>query len=101
VNSGQAMRLSKGERWVFQQPARYSFFRLVALNLIGIVSLVITLCVAFPFFLVIVTLGTASTGAFALGSRWDEQRGRHHGADPRPALLSGFRSRVSFRMRKP
>jgi len=69
-----ALRLSKGERWVFQPPARYSFFRLAVLHLSGIFSLVITLCVVFPFFLVIVTIGTASAGAYALGSRWDERR---------------------------
>jgi len=43
-----------------------SFLRLTALNLIGIILLVITLCVVFPFFLVIVTVGTASAGACAL-----------------------------------
>ena len=83
VNSGQTLRLSKGERWVFQQPARYSFFRPAVLHLSGIFLLAVTLCVAFPFFLVIVTLGTASTGAFALGSRWDERRGKLHGAHER------------------
>lgn len=45
-----------------------SLFRFTALNLIGIVLLVITLCVIFPFFLVIVTVGTASAGACALRS---------------------------------
>jgi hypothetical protein len=79
VNSGQAPRLSKGERWVFQQPPRYSFVRTVALNLIGFVSLVITLCVAFPFFLVVVSVGTASAGACALRHWRFERRGRHSG----------------------
>jgi len=79
VNSGQTPRLSKGERWVFQQPARYSFVRTVALNLIGFVSLVITLCVAFPFFLVVVSVGTASAGACALRHWRFERRGRHSG----------------------
>jgi hypothetical protein len=79
VNSGRAPRLSKGERWVFQQPARYSFVRTVALNLIGFVSLVITLCVAFPFFLVVVSVGTASAGACALRHWRFERRGRHSG----------------------
>ncbi len=46
-----------------------SILRVTALNLIGIFLLAVTLCVAFPFFLVIVSLGTASTGAYALGSR--------------------------------
>jgi hypothetical protein len=49
-----------------------SILRLTALNLIGIVLLAVTLCVAFPFFLVIVTIGTA--GAYALGNRWDKGR---------------------------
>jgi len=69
-----ALRLSKGERWVFQQPARYSFFRLAALHLSGIFLLAVTLCVAFPFFLVIVSLGTAGAGAYALGNRWNKGR---------------------------
>ena len=86
VNSGQALRLSKGERWVFQPPPRYSFFRLAVLHLSGVFLLAVTLCVAFPFFLVVVALGTASTGAFALGSRWDERRGRLHGARERERL---------------
>jgi hypothetical protein len=48
--------------------------RLTALNLIGIFLLAVTLCVALPFFLVIVSIGTASMGAYALGSRWDNGR---------------------------
>ena len=51
-----------------------SILRVTALNLIGIFLLAVTLCVAFPFFLVIVSIGTASTGAYALGSRWDKGR---------------------------
>jgi hypothetical protein len=63
-----ALRLSKGERWVFQPPARYSFFSLAVLYLSGIVLLAVTLCVVFPFFLVVVSIGTASAGAYALGA---------------------------------
>jgi hypothetical protein len=55
----------------------------VALNLFGISLFTVTLSVVFPFFLVIVTMGTASAGAYALGSRLDERRGRHHGARER------------------
>jgi hypothetical protein len=46
-----------------------SFFRLTAFNLSGIVLLAVTLCVVFPFFLVIVSIGTASAAAYELGSR--------------------------------
>jgi hypothetical protein len=46
-----ALKLSKGERWVFLPPARYSFFRLAVLHLSGIVLLVITVSVVLPFFL--------------------------------------------------
>ena len=46
-----ALRLSKGERSVFLPPARYSFFRLAVLHWSGIVLLVITVSVVFPFFL--------------------------------------------------
>ena len=74
VNSGQALRLSKGERWVFQPPARYSFVRLAVLHLSGIILLAVTLCVAFPFFLVVVSIGTASAGAYALGNGWNKGR---------------------------
>jgi hypothetical protein len=74
---------TKSERSVFQQPARYSFFRLAMLHLSGIFLLAVTLCVAFPFFLVVVSVGTASAGAYALGRRWDERRGRHYGARER------------------
>ncbi len=54
-----------------------SVLRLTAFNLIGIFLLVITLCLVFPFFLVIVIIGTASAGAYALASRWQERRGRY------------------------
>jgi len=57
-----------------------SLLRLTAFNLIGIVLLAITLCVVFPFFLVIVIIGTTSGAAYALGRRWSERRGRHYGA---------------------
>ena len=46
-----ALRLSKGERWVFLPPARYSFPRLAVLHLSEIVLLVITVSVVLPFFL--------------------------------------------------
>jgi hypothetical protein len=46
-----------------------SFFRLTAFNLSGIVLLAVTLYVVFPFFLVIVSIGTASAAAYELGSR--------------------------------
>lgn len=51
-----------------------SILRLTALNLTGIFVLAVTLCVAFPFFLVVVSIGTASDGASALGSRWNKGR---------------------------
>jgi len=70
---------TKSERSVFQQPARYSFFRLAMLHLSGIFLLAVTLCVAFPFFLVVVSVGTASAGACALRHWRFERRGRHSG----------------------
>jgi hypothetical protein len=56
------------------------FLRHAGLNLFGMVLFAVTLCVVFPFFLVIVILGTASTGACALGNWRDERRGGHGGA---------------------
>ena len=70
---------TKSERSVFQQPARYSFFRLAMLHLSVIFLLAVTLCVALPFFLVVVTIGTASAGAGALQHWRFERRGRHSG----------------------
>ena len=60
-----------------------SFLRLTAFNLIGIFLLAITLCVVFPFFLVIVIIGTTSAGAYALGRRRSERRRRHYGVRER------------------
>ena len=54
-----------------------SMLRLTALNLIGMFSLAVTLCVTFPFFLVIVSLGTVGAGADALGNRWNKGRKKH------------------------
>ena len=51
-----------------------SMLRLTALNLIGTFSLAVTLCVTFPFFLVIVSLGTVGAGADALGNHWNKGR---------------------------
>ena len=54
-----------------------SYLRHGALTLVGVILLVSTLCVVVSFFLVIVIDGAASTGAYALASRWDRRRGRH------------------------
>ena len=35
-------------------------------------SLAVTLCVTFPFFLVVIAIGTAGAGAYALGNRWNK-----------------------------
>ncbi len=51
-----------------------SMLRLAAVNLIGMFSLAVTLCVTFPFFLVIIAIGTAGAGAYALGNRWNKGR---------------------------
>ena len=48
--------------------------RPTALNLTGMFAFAVTLCVAFPFFLVVVSIGTASAGAYALGTRWNKRR---------------------------
>jgi hypothetical protein len=55
-----------------------SLVRVTGLNLIGIVLLAVISCVVFPFFLVILIIGTASGGLYALASRRDERRGRRH-----------------------
>ena len=52
-----------------------SILRLTALNLTGIFLLAVTLCVAFPFFLVVVSIGTASRERMrwgAVGIRGEE-----------------------------
>ena len=54
-----------------------------AISMVGTILLVITLCVVSSFLLVIVTLGTASTGVYALAGQWDRRRGRHGGARER------------------
>jgi lipopolysaccharide export LptBFGC system permease protein LptF len=48
-----------------------SLLHSAALNVCGISLLAVTLCVVVPFFLIVVTLGTASIGAYALGCRWN------------------------------
>ena len=63
-----------------------SFLSHAAFTLVGMILVVITLCVVSSFYLVIVTIGTASTGAYALVSRWDGRRGRHRGAHGRNRL---------------
>jgi hypothetical protein len=63
-----------------------SFLLHAALNLFGILLLAVTLCVVLPFFLVIVIIGAASDGAYALDSRWNERRGRRYGARGRDRL---------------
>ncbi|HTN71810.1 MAG TPA: hypothetical protein VMO00_12075 [Methylomirabilota bacterium] len=56
-----------------------SLLQRAALNLSGIGLLAVTLCVVFPFFLVVVSIGMAGVGAHALRGRWDKRRGRRHG----------------------
>jgi hypothetical protein len=45
-----------------------SLLHRAALNLFGMSLFAFTLCVVLPFFLIIVALGTASVGAYALGA---------------------------------
>jgi len=54
-----------------------------AFTLVGMILVVIALCIVSSFFLVIVTIGAASAGAYALGSRWYGRRGRRCGARER------------------
>ena len=58
-------------------------------RLFGALLFAVTLCVVFPFFLVIVAIGIASAGAYALASQRDERRGKFRGARER-ARLSSF-----------
>ena len=46
------------------------------LTLVGVIPLVSTLCLVASFFLIVVMIGTASTGVYALTGRWHRRRGR-------------------------
>ena len=70
------------------------FLRHAGLNLFGMILCAATLCVVFPFFLIVVNLGTASNGALALGSRWNKRRGRHGGARARERLSFSTRRKM-------
>ena len=63
-----------------------SFLSHAAFTLVGMILVVITLCIVSSFFLVIMTIGAASAGAYALGRRWYGRRGRHRGARERERL---------------
>jgi hypothetical protein len=63
-----------------------SFLSHAAFTLVGMILVVIALCIVSSFFLVIVTIGAASAGAYALGSWWDERRGGRCGARERERL---------------
>jgi hypothetical protein len=74
-----------------------SFLSHAAFTLGGMILVVIALCIVSSFFLIIITIGTASAGAYAVGSRWDRRRGTHRGAHERIRL--GFLSPRANRAR--
>jgi len=55
----------------------HSFLGHAALTVGEFIMIVITLSIVSSFLLVVVVIGAASTGAFALTSRWGERRKKY------------------------